>query len=324
MVCLADKALTHRVWKLQAAALSPATKQAYATGSRPYKAFCKKYRISPFPTTQLTLCYFAAYLSSQVQYATVRLYIAAVRAEQLGRGLADPLKEAQQLTLLLRGLNRHAQTRQRLPINPKLLQLLIQSILSTKGICKQDRYLYATAISLAYFGCLRAGELSYPSVRSYNPKQHLTVRDITIHNNTVQLWIKHSKTDQFGKGATIIIGPSKTDTCPVLIKQQFLHFRRHARNTDALFCFQDGSLLTRPRLQAMLRKALHALKLPAELFGTHSLRIGSATAAAEAGIPMNIIKAMGRWSSDCYLSYIRTPHKTPRSLTSKLCTSSGY
>ena len=147
-------------------------------------------------------------------------------------------------------------------VNPKLLQLLIQSILSTKGICKQDRYLYATAISLAYFGYLRAGELSYPSVRSYNPKQHLTVRDITIHNNTVQLWIKHSKTDQLGKGATIIIGPSKTDTCPVLITQQFLHFRRHVRNTDALFCFQYGSLLTRPRLQAMLRKSITCSQAP--------------------------------------------------------------
>ena len=42
----------------------------------------------------------------------------------------------------------------------------------------------------------------------------------------------------------------------------------------------------------MLCKALHLLKLPAELFGTHSLCIGSATAAVEVGIPMDTIKAM--------------------------------
>ena len=30
---------------------------------------------------------------------------------------------------------------------------------------------------------------------------------------------------------------------------------------------------------------------------------------------------MGRWSSDCYRSYIHTPHRILRSLTSKLCTS---
>lgn len=140
--CLADKALTHRVRQLQAAALSPATKQAYATGSKRYKAFCKKYRISPFPTTQLTLCYFAAYLSSQVQYATVRLYIAAVRAEQLGRGLADPLKEAQQLTLLLRGLNRHAQTQAKAPNQSKTAS-------ATDSVnLEHERYMQAGQVSL--------------------------------------------------------------------------------------------------------------------------------------------------------------------------------
>ena len=307
--------------QLQGAALSPATKRAYATGSKRYMSFCRKYSITPFPTTQLTLCYFAAYISKQVQHATIRLYLAAVRAEQLSRGLEDPLKDTQQLSWLLRGVQRQSKTRTRLPINPKLLLLLIQSILSNRHLIKYDRYLYATAISIAYFGCLRAGEISYPSTHSFNPKQHLTIKDVTIHQSTVQLRLKCSKTDQFRRGATIIIGASKQDICPVQITKQFLHLRKHAHKSDAIFRLRDGSLLTRPRLQAIIRNTLHSLKLPAELFGTHSLRIGSATAAAEAGIPMKIIKAMGRWSSDCYRSYIRTPHRILRSLTSKLCAS---
>ena len=36
------------------------------------------------------------------------------------------------------------------------------------------------------------------------------------------------------------------------------------------------------------------------------MRIGSATAAVEAGIPMKIIKAMGRWSSDRLLLQLHT------------------
>ena len=110
------------------------------------------------------------------------------------------------------------------------------------------------------------------------------MRDIKVHNNTVQPWLKQSKTDQARKGATIIIGPSKADICPVHIAKKFLHCRRHAHASDALFRCHDGSLLTLLRLQTLLRKALCSLKLPAELFGTHSLRIGSATAAAEVGI----------------------------------------
>ena len=169
---------------------------------------------------------------------------------------------------------------------------------------KQDRYLYATAICLAYFGCLRAGELSYPSTHCCHHKQHLTMRDIKVHNNTVQLWLKQSKTDQAKKGATIMVGPSKADICPVHIAKNFLHCRRHTHASDALFHCHDGLLLTLPRLQTLLRKALHSLKLPAELFSTHSLRIGSAT-AAEVGMPLDIIKAMGPWSSNCYRTYMQ-------------------
>ena len=61
--------------------------------------------------------------------------------------------------------------------------------------------------------------------------------------------------------------------------------------------------------------------MPAEQFGTHSLRIGSTTSVAEVRIPIKIIKAMGRWTSDCYRRYIRTPHRTLRHMTHNLCTS---
>jgi len=59
-----------------------------------------------------------------------------------------------------------------------------------------------------------------------------------------------------------------------------------------------------PKLQAMLRRTLQSLGLPPHKFGTHSLRIGAATAAASAGIPMDLIKSMGRWSSECYCGYL--------------------
>ena len=39
---------------------------------------------------------------------------------------------------------------------------------------------------------------------------------------------------------------------------------------------------------------------------------------------LRIIKAMGRWSSDCYRNYIHTPHRILRSLSSKLCASQNY
>ena len=163
---MADKSLTRRVSQLQKAALSQATQQAYRTGLDRYKLFCEIYSIIPrFPTTELSLCYFSAYLSEQVQYPTVKLYLAAIRSEHITRGMQDPLKDTPQLSRLLHGLQRKAKKRTRLPISPTLLQQIIQTIMSNHQMRKHDQYLYATAICMAYFGCLRGGEVSYPSIQ---------------------------------------------------------------------------------------------------------------------------------------------------------------
>ena len=145
-------------------------------------SFCRKYSIAPFPTTQLTLWYLVAYLSKQLQCVTIRLYIPAVRAEQLSWGLDSRTLSSCPGSYVL---FKDSPTRTRLPINPNLLQQLIQSILSNRHLSKYDGHLYATAISIEYFECLRAGEVSCPSTHSLHTKQHLTIKGIIIHQSTV-------------------------------------------------------------------------------------------------------------------------------------------
>ena len=45
-------------------------------------------------------------------------------------------------------------------------------------------------------------------------------------------------------------------------------------------------------------------------YASHSFQIGAATTAAAAGLPAWLIKAMGRWSSDAYQTYIQCPAST--------------
>ena len=77
-----------------------------------------------------------------------------------------------------------------------------------------------------------------------------------------------------------------------------------------LFIFTNGKWLSRVSLAKELRSALQGCGLPADHYFKRSFCIGAATIAAAAGVPSWLIKVLGRWSSDCYERYIRTPQET--------------
>ena len=54
-----------------------------------------------------------------------------------------------------------------------------------------------------------------------------------------------------------------------------------------------------------VKRLMGMLGLDPALFGAHSLRIGGATAALAAGVSPQLIRLMGRWSSDVYELYCR-------------------
>jgi len=66
------------------------------------------------------------------------------------------------------------------------------------------------------------------------------------------------------------------------------------------------------------RSALQLCDLPADHYFTHRFHIGAATIAAAEGVPSWLIKVLGRWSSDCYEHYNRTPQETLLVIARKL------
>ena len=55
----------------------------------------------------------------------------------------------------------------------------------------------------------------------------------------------------------------------------------------------------------VVKQLMAAIGEDADEFGTHSLRIGGATALFAKGATPTVIRTMGRWSSDCYRLYVR-------------------
>ncbi|XP_073240347.1 uncharacterized protein [Porites lutea] len=68
----------------------------------------------------------------------------------------------------------------------------------------------------------------------------------------------------------------------------------------------------------LLRDSTRVAGLPYQSLKGHSFRIGAASVVAAAGLPDCLIKVLGRWSSDCYQLYIRTPQSTLESVAPRM------
>ena len=266
------------------------------------------------PASELTLIYFASHLAKTVSYDTVKLYLVAV--QDLHRELNFPLhiNKMHRLQKVLTGIKRLAPStkRDRFPITTQILSAIynyLRPALSTN----LDHIMLWAAFTLAFFAFLRASEFTCNG--PFNPEVHLTSQDITFHPDIqspslMRVKIKQSKTDPFRQGCTLTIAKSTSPICSVMAMKDYILQAQPPANRPLFMFSQSGSWLTRSSLTKELRSILQKCGFSSTNFYSHSFRIGAATSAASAGIPAWLIKVLGRWNSDCYELYIKTPQST--------------
>ena len=81
---------------------------------------------------------------------------------------------------------------------------------------------------------------------------------------------------------------------------------RRESSEGPLFTVSDGLPITWQQLSSTVQSTLHSAGYTGSYSG-HSFRIGAATTATALGVPDHLNKTLGRWSSDAYHVYIRTP-----------------
>ena len=164
------------------------------------------------------------------------------------------------------------------------------------------------AAAACFFGFFRAGELTVPTATAFDAAVHLAWGDVAVDAADppamVRVFLKRSKTDQFGRGVEVFFGATGDDICPVAAIRAYAN--RRGATAGPFFRCVDGSPLTKARFVDGVRRALTLAGIPSVGYFGHSFRIGAATAAARAGVQDSVIQALGRWSSPAFLRYIRT------------------
>ena len=297
------------VQRLMQAGLAPSTQRTYAAGKKKFLTFCQESNITPLPVTESKLINFVAYSVSKGQ--TIKCYLSAVRHLQVTCGGGDPRVESMPLLeLTLRGAKKEQAgmaKRTRLPITPIILERMRQ--VWNADPSNWDHVMLWAASCVGFFGFLRSGELTVPESDEFDPKQHLMFTDLAIDDaanpRVISMRIKQSKTDPFRQGVTIYLGRTGLALCPVAALLAYLVLR--GKGDGPLFRFKNGQPLTRARLVSAIRGVLKEAGFAPDDFSGHSFRIGAATTAAACGVPVDVIKTLGRWRSEAYQLYIRLP-----------------
>ena len=259
------------------------------------------------PISPHVLALFVAYMYDR-HYApsTVSTYVSALGYCHKLSGFPDPTK-AFFIVQMLKGYGKlGSRLDSRLPITLPILHRILQSF--DKICCTPyDSHLFQAMCSLAFFACMRVGELTLTTtkesgsfVRLHQLTQLTDVNQGVIALKFTFLDFKHN----YNQRPFSVVVNRRKKFCPVQIILDYLSLR--GSRPGPLFRLADGSPVSRD----IYYQAFHATKycgLDPSRYKGHSFRIGAASYAADAGMSDAQIKALGCWKSNAFQKYIRIP-----------------
>ena len=304
------------------------------TGVRAWHIFCAKERTPAFrpldPCTPLQDKLREEHLAMQfvcalvkdrgVAPATAATYLGQVQGwhgKEAGIRLAGGLKLCR-LPAMLKGLYKimgQPARAVRRGIAPRALKTAMDIVLNPANPAHAN---IRAALSVALQGLLRSAEFACdPSVK-WVAERHLARADL-VECSTERLVLMMLPCKNMrhlsGKSCPLVIGAGGGFVDAVAEVRNMLAVDPTPVGRETVTpLFRDPSKGTPLRtnvLRELTRTLMSVVGEPQpHQFGTHSYRIGGATALFAAGADETVIRTLGRWSSDCYRLYVRACFKT--------------
>ncbi|XP_069195367.1 uncharacterized protein [Procambarus clarkii] len=281
--------------------LQPATRRTYQHKWAEYVACVSndRRRECPFEASSSTLANFLQLLLSWgLALRSLSAYLAAIAFMFKLHGREDPTRQFL-VTQLLKGARNKAQRlpARRLPMTRRLLHRLLGAL---RGVCcsTYEKTCYRALFSLAY-ACLRPGEVTYAGKGQHT----LCLDQLTLSRTGIDIAFasyKHSA----GRTPTLNLSADPySKYCPVRAMANCI--RRRGMEPGPIFLDETSAPVTRQDFTRVLRAAIRALGLPPNDYAPHSFRIGRAMQMSKDGLAPAAIRAVGRWKSDAFHSYVR-------------------
>lgn len=285
------------------------TSTKYSNGVQHFMLFCDKERIPHnlrLPASELLLSAFASSLSGKLAGGTARGKISAIRAWHIQNNM--PWLGGRQLTYVLRGVKSSAPTKSHRPARPPITaSKLLALSMGLDHANSLDAAVYFAALA-AFWGQIRLGELFSTTEKKFDCMLAPSINSLGIPNQNGSRTIHLPNTKKGGRsGEDIILCRQNNKLDPINALDAHLLINPGSPNDPLCGYFNStGSrvALTRRRFLRRCNEVWTSNGFNAST--GHEFRIGGTTHLLLAGIPPDVVKALGRWSSDSFLRYWRS------------------
>ena len=279
---------------LIAAARAPGTWKRYGSLWKAFSSFCDRQGFVAEGASEDTVIEFLVDLCNSGKGSSVRASLAAIKAAHVDAGLWDPTAP-RQVELAAEGASRVASEsknwpRERLAFPVGALLVHVVSLRFSRKLGLRDAALVALGLRLM----LRPSELV-----------KLQLKDLRFVGSGVQVRRGKSKADEKAERKPVTIEPGSSSACPVRLLTAQIEARKTAGavETDRVFVGVSGKDLSSSAVTSIIRDMAAAAGFVGTFSG-HSLRIGGASAAMEAGLTADQVKAVGGWKSEAVRQYM--------------------
>jgi hypothetical protein len=187
---------------------------------------------------------------------------------------------------------------------------------------RDSKQIFWTALTVAFFGSFRFGELLSQKSDAFNSNETLLWKDVILKDKEAVLHIKVPKSKNEKGEIVNLFEIENSAYCPVKALKRLKTISKFSSDPNLpVFMFENGKMLCNTVLNRTLVSLLEpVLGESAKFFSGHSFRAAVPSALSNCPDLVNDeeIMSWGRWSSNSYKLYMRLNSMQKKHIYSKL------
>jgi hypothetical protein len=283
------------------------TLAGYARHVTHFLNFCKQERVPAalqFPADEFVLCAYAASDVGHVSASTIQNRLSGLKAWHNAHGA--PWNGGLRLQVIINGAKNLTPSSSKKPPRPPITIAMLQLLFDGLDLTNPIDAAVAACALLAFWGQCRLGELLSSSTSDLSTTSRPSRSQFTHSSRSMgsyTLALPQTKTNRSGEKIVLVPRPNSLD--PVSHIRVHLSTSKLPENLPLLaYSTPSGPrMLTKATFLARCNQIWSASGYPRTT--GHSFRIGGTTELLISGVPPDVVKIMGRWSSDSFLRYWR-------------------